>query len=325
MGEHLDALVRRALTAFGRSEARALDRLAASNRNDNWLVEAPFGERFVLRRCRRNREFERTRWQVALQQHLWRAGYPVPEVLLAPAGDAVVDLEDVPWTLQRFVEGEHHNYARTAQAEAAGTRLAEFHLLAAGFRESPRHEVGLHFREYWTEDDVGVLRGRFGDALRAELDEFAAWLDVIRAAWPLERFDALPAGLNHGDWHGRNVLFRDDAIVAVLDYDLAEPGPWALDVVDGMIHFAREARGSRIIRPAVGRAFLRAYESVRPLTREEREAMPALAPLLEAPFAAYVGMAERYGEDPLADVRAHLEMWRSVVDRRGVLGEVCGG
>jgi aminoglycoside phosphotransferase (APT) family kinase protein len=53
---------------------------------------------------------------------------------------------------------------------------------------------------------------------------------VERCGATLNGFDKLPIGFVHGDFHGRNLLFRGETIAAVLDFDVVHRTARALDV-----------------------------------------------------------------------------------------------
>ncbi len=256
---------------------------------------------------------------------MFAGGYPVPAVLTTADGAAVAVLDGIPWTLQTFVEGEHYDFARIEQAGEAGRRLAEFHL--ATERIDPAgsgHPLEARMQTYWREPvaEVSAIRRRFGAHLDTEIDEFAAWLAGLARTWPAERADRLPRGWSHGDYHGRNVLFVEDRITAVLDFDVIERMPYVLDVSHGIAQFGREARGSFTVRVGVGRRFLEGYEAVRPLMAEERAAVPALAPLREAPLLHFSDHHPKDRLDPLPAFAAQLGRWQRMVPLQPVFEEI---
>jgi aminoglycoside phosphotransferase (APT) family kinase protein len=58
------------------------------------------------------------------------------------------------------------------------------------------------------------------------------------------RVDALPVGWVHDDYHGRNMVFVQDEMRGLFDFDAVERGPLVIDVAYGTYSFGREARGS---------------------------------------------------------------------------------
>ncbi|MCY4639599.1 MAG: phosphotransferase [Chloroflexi bacterium] len=304
-----------------RTRLYALDRpqlvgaFDASTRNDNLRIVDAGGRRFVLRRHRRNRDPERVRFQIRFQRHLEARGFPTaPVVDSRTAAPVVLDAEGRPWTLFELVDGEHFDFSRLDQAREAGRRLAEFHDLADRFtgvvtasllEDEVRRFVAA------PREVVDELRAAFGDgSLERNLRDFRRRLEVIAVPFPAGRLDALPTGWLHNDYHGRNTLFRGDTMAALLDFDKLERGPRASDIVRGVLSFGRKRRGSRVLRPLFARGFLDGYRERRDIAREELAAMPALAELSEAPFAAICRMREANGEDPATAIRRDLQYMR---------------
>jgi homoserine kinase type II len=298
------------LDRFGLQGARTERSFAASTRNDNLLVSSASREQLVLRRYRRNRDFSRIEFQLRFQQWLLEAGYPVPRVLPATDGSLLLQTDAGPFALSNFVEGGYYDYDQPAHRIEAGRRLAQFHLLTETFPESMgEYELVQPVREWWTqpERELADIQAFFdGVDIRDELEQVREWLRGLHAGLSLEELDALPAGWIHNDYHGRNVLFDDDRVVALLDYDKIQTAPYALEVAHAIFTFGRPFRGSEDIRLDFVREFLAGYEAVRPLSAAERRATIALMGMELPPFARIYEMVVRDGLDALAAFRANV-------------------
>ena len=315
------------LARYALDQPRLVGAFDASTRNDNLRVVDAGGRQFVLRRYRRNRDPERVRFQIRFQRHLEAYRLPsAPAVEARTADPVVVDEEGLPWSLFEFVDGAHFDFSRPEQAREAGRRLAEFHDLADRF-------VGPATASL-LEDDVrrfvaapcevvDELRAAYGTpSLELELRDFQRRLETIAEARDVERLDALPGGWLHNDYHGRNMLFRGDAMVALLDFDKLERGPRASDIVRGVLSFARERRGSRVLRPSFARGFLAGYRERRGISPEELAAMPALAELAFAPFAAICRMLQADHRDPVAHILSDLQDMRETEGQGAALRQI---
>jgi homoserine kinase type II len=316
----------RAARTFGLNDARVVEAMGGATQNDNWLVEHR-GRRLVLRCCRRNADVARHRWQRALERHLELAGFPVPAVLKAADGGLVADLDGTAWTLSAFSAGEHYDYARPEQATEAGRRLADFHAIAARFAlaHSPDATTPLSAlpgeRYLGSRPELSLLRARFeGQGFDDDLDELTRWAEALD--WSPAQYASLPGGLLHGDYHGRNLLFESDRLVALFDFDLVEPGPVVLDIARALPAFSRPTRGSYDIRIDVGVCFIKGYEAVRRLTRDERLALPTFAALWAAPIGVFYDLHPNDRLDPITAARSHFAHWRAVVGQRRTLEEV---
>lgn len=294
----------------------AVTLIDASVRNDNFLVEDAAGRRYVLRRYRRNPEQRRMRFQLAFQQQLFALGYPTSEIIASNAGEPFVEAEGSAWVLFTFVEGSEYDFSRMGQIAEAGRRLAQFHTVTRAIDlEEPRIDINPDVRRWWThgEEDLAALEAMFRDGgVGEEMAFLRAWRAGVLCEWPLERLDALPAGWMHSDFHGRNMVFAGDELRGLFDFDPLHRGPFVEDVAHALFMFAREFRGSSRIRPDAARLFLDAYAATRPLSQEERAAIPMMAVLAWAPIAPYHALISRDGEDALAWFRHYVQLMRDL-------------
>ena len=315
------------LARYALDQPRFVGAFDAGTRNDNLRVVDSRGRAFAVRRYRRNRDPERVRFQIRFQRHLDALGFPVARVIESRTADpVVVDEEGFPWTLFELVVGEHFDFARLDQAREAGRRLAEFHDLADRFvaaAKASHLEEDVRRFVATPREVVDELRRAFGSSpLEPEFRRYRRRLEAISVSLPSGLLDALPTGWLHNDYHGRNTLFRDDGMVALLDFDKLERGPRASDIVRGVLSFGRERRGSRVLRPVVARGFLAGYRDRREISPEEIAAMPALAELASAPFEAIVRVLQADQEDPAAAIRRDLQNMRATETQAAVLREI---
>jgi Ser/Thr protein kinase RdoA (MazF antagonist) len=233
------------------------------------------------------------------------------------AGTLVVLADDgFPWVLFTYVEGREYDFGRIGQVAEAARRLAQFHTVAETF---PGASVVVAYdppiREWWVrcDENLRALAELYaGSAVEEELSYVRDWWRRVILAWPLARVDALPVGWVHGDYHGRNMVFVQDEMRGLFDFDPVNRGPLVVDVAYGTYMLGREARGSTHIREAVARVFLDTYARERPLTREERAAFPmmvALSWLLHPRFYAHL---QPDGVDLISRLRWDVRMMMAV-------------
>jgi Ser/Thr protein kinase RdoA (MazF antagonist) len=312
-----DAVLAPVLAAYSLRGARVLDLLEASNRNDNLLVIDATGARYVLRRFRRNPDARRVEFQVRFQQHLLRRGFPTVEVVETRAGTLCVLADDgFPWVLFTHVEGREYDFGHIGQVAEAAQRLAQFQAVAETF---PGAHVAVEYapplREWWVRCDENLRELAellAGSAVEEELAYVQDWWARVLAEWPLTRVDALPVGWVHHDYHGRNMVFVQDEMRGLFDFDAVERCPLICDVAYGIYSFGREARGSTRIRETVAHVFLDTYTRERPLTREEWAAFPmiiALSWLLQPRFYAHL---QQDGVELIPRFRRDAHMMRAV-------------
>ncbi|MGZ5195162.1 MAG: homoserine kinase, partial [Ramlibacter sp.] len=151
---------------------------------------------------------------------------------------------------------------------AVGDMLARMHL--AG-RDYPRHQPNLRGLAWWNQTVPVVLpfvEERQAALLKSEL----AFQNHIAER---SAYAALPRGPVHADLFRDNVMFEDGRLTGLFDFYFAGVDSWLFDIAvclnDWCVDLATGAHDDERAH-----AFLRAYETVRPLARAERELLPAM-------------------------------------------------
>jgi homoserine kinase type II len=329
MSGSLDSEAVQVLARYELGGPRSVVRMEAGYRNDNYLVEDAAGRRYVLRRYRRNPHRARMLFQLDFQRALRRLGYPTSDIVALSSGDAIVRSASGPWVLFSHVEGSEYDFSRMGQGAEAGRRLAEFQTVTAQIDlDEPRLDINPDFRRWWTnpDDELAALERTFsGDDVAGEFAYLRSWHTDLLRTWPLARLDALPQGWVHSDFHGRNMVFAGDELRGLFDFDPLHRGYLVEDVAHALVFFARERRGSTQVRlrPEAARIFLDAYCGVRPLSAEERAAVPMMAALVWVPLAPYHELLRRDGEDTLGLFRHYVALMRMLKNELEAL--VAGG
>ena len=301
------------LAAWPLPRPRLLGRLPGSARNINVLVEDSGGSRYVLRGCRRNPRRDRIVFQLDFQDHLRRHGVPVPQVVASRTGERCV--ESGPgslWVLSCFVEGRHYQNGSRVQLRRAAGCLSAIHAAGAGFTASAvRDETIPDLLRWWThgEEEIAGLRGMFrGAGVEAELDFLDSWRTALTSDLPLVAVEELPRAWLHADFHPRNVIFADDQVQGVLDFDVVHYGFRLEDVAYAVSGFCWQDRTGAVPAAEASSIFLQAFG----LTEPERRALPRLLAAVQARTAARYRVRERGGADPRAALRTHVRRMRAL-------------
>jgi len=305
-----DSMLSGVLSQYPLPNARVLDVLQASKRNDNFVIEDVSGHRYVLRRYRRNNHEARVRFQLNFQQHLESSGFPTAEIIKTISEDVLVVKEGAPWALFAFIEGAEYDFSRVGQVVEAARRLAQFHTVTGSFQHPEVVITYSQMPDRWTdtEKELHKLDEFFaGMAVDSELACVREFVAELLYEWPQERNTALPLAWVHGDYHGRNMVFVGDEMRGLFDFDVVHRGFRVEDIYLPIYMFGRQYRGSHIIRPDVAKAFLKEYTRNKELRPEELEALPVFAGLERVPIASYYAMLQRDGEDPVSYLRSHIE------------------
>ena len=251
--------------------------------NSNWLIEtsgagcaAQDGAhcRFILTMYESRTEVADLPFFLGLLDHLAGKDCPVPRTIHDRAGGAWrwLDCHDgvqKPVALIEFLPGLSVSEPTPAQAHAVGQALAQVHLAAADFSATRANGLGL---AQWGE----MLRACGAEGLAAIHPELAALVErelaVLEARWPA----GLPTGIVHADLFPDNVLMLGDSVSGLIDFYFACTDITAYDVAVTHAAWCFSPDGRRF-DAGISAALLAGYESVRPLSPAEHNALPLLA------------------------------------------------
>jgi homoserine kinase type II len=200
-----------------------------------------------------------------LLAHLEAGGVPVATPLEDRAGRRLGHLRGKPAQLAPRLPGQHPETPDAAECGAMGRTLAHLHLALAGY---PLERRNAHGADWWE-----ALAREWQPRLPATE---AALLEALlgRHGEACVRHPDLPRGLIHGDLFRDNTLFLEGSVSAVLDFSEVGHDHLLLDIAITSNDFCRHWP-SQAPDPVRRAAFLEGYESARPLTADERAALPA--------------------------------------------------
>ena len=235
--------------------------------NSNWLIETT-GGRFILTMYEARVDAADLPFFLGLLDHLSAKGSPVPRTIHDRAGAAFRTVRGKAAALIEFLPGVSVDAPNAAQARAVGGALAGLHLDAADFPgERPNSMDLAHSRE--------LFAGCGGDGLRAIdaalPDLVASELDHLSAHWP----QGLPRSVIHADLFPDNVLLLGDRVCGLIDFYFACTDITAYDLA--VTHSAWCFGKDGTFKPAIAEALVAGYAARRPLSAEERHALPLLA------------------------------------------------
>jgi homoserine kinase type II len=204
---------------------------------------------------------------LGLMEHLAARGLTCPQPVKNRSGSAAGTLAGRPAAIVTFLEGLWIRRPSPAHCAAVGEVLAKLHVAGADFPMKRRNALSvdgwriLCDAAYPRADRV---QPGLGKALIAELAH-------LEKAWPRD----LPQGVIHADLFPDNVFFLGNKLSGLIDFYFACTDTLAYDVAICLNAWCFEPDHSYNVTK--GRALLQAYMAVRPLSGEERGALPLLA------------------------------------------------
>jgi homoserine kinase type II len=229
--------IERALAHYDLGAVRRVHAATHGIVNETAFVDTSSG-RLVVRRNQRRLGRASLGLRHRLLGHLRARGFPAPRLIAARSGENAVDIDGRLYEVFTFIDGDDFNPERPAHLSGAGAILARYHRAVADFADPPAAQPpryvpsALHsLTERLLERDV-----------MGELTEPLFWYDRraadLGAALSDATYAALPHLLIHGDVHRDNLLFRGDAVAALLDFDQISYDARLVDLADALVGLA---------------------------------------------------------------------------------------
>lgn len=241
--------------------------------NSNWLIETTgkdgAGARFILTMYEFRIEVEDLPFFLSLLDHLAGKGCPVPRTIHDRSGALYRMVGDKAVALIEFLPGVSVSHPTSGQARSVGRALAQLHLESADFAQSRDNAMGLAESRRLAEACGADGMAQIDPALAALV---ARELPLLEQAWPSD----LPRSVIHADLFPDNVLMLGDEVTGMIDFYFAATGAMAYDLAVTHAAWCFDDTGEAC-DPALGAALIAGYESLRPLSRDERAALPLLA------------------------------------------------
>ena len=216
--------------------------------------------------------FEQLPFYLRLMKHLAQRGIPVPDPTANAKGDLVFELKGKPAAVVNKLRGQSELSPSAAHCAAVGSTLAKMHLAGADFELSQPNLRGLN----WWNDTVPVVLPHLDAPQAALLQSELAYQNHIADS---AVYAALPRGPIHGDLFRDNVMFDTQngqpELTGFFDFYFAGVDTWLYDIAVTLNDWCVNLdAGSHHVERF--EHFLNAYSAVRPLTRAERELLPAM-------------------------------------------------
>ncbi|WP_180041983.1 MULTISPECIES: homoserine kinase [unclassified Acinetobacter] len=246
---------------------------------------------------------------VPVLEHLGQQGLAVP-VPLNYAGQAIHPLKSKPAQIAPRMMGKHPMPATLEQAQAIAVAQAKIHIALQGF---PLERAEYRNHNYWLQV-AKELKPTLNPADSILLSEVLGLYDALTAVYPNR-----PKGFIHSDLFRDNTLFEGNELKGILDFYELNKDEFLFDIAITLNDFCTEYPEVHL-NEAKAHAFLEAYETVRPLTQDEKSCLEIYLAMAAARFwlmrlqvAQKNAQQGRTGDDILQ--KNPLEMRNMLVER----------
>ncbi len=259
-----------------------------SQRSPKVIITAKAGKFLFKRRAKGRDDLAKVTFTHQIQQALAARGFPLPGLIPTRESKTILVLDSNVYEMFHYVIGGGYDGSSQATC-SAGRTLALYHQLLADFRSDFRPPSGSYHDADSIHQAVRTTVSSLPLAHRPPAEVVTATAQWLAESYHLcgqqaedAGLDAWPEQIVHGDWHPGNMLFRDRAVVAVVDYDAARLQRRVIDLANGALQFSIIGGGddTRVWPDQVDlprfHQFMKGYAEIGPVSEKELQAIPFL-------------------------------------------------
>ncbi|MES2976784.1 MAG: homoserine kinase [Pseudomonadota bacterium] len=288
------------LQALGLGALQSISGCSGGIENTNYFVDTAQGQ-FVLTLFERL-TFEQLPFYLRLMKHLAGKGIPVPDPQAAPGvapaaattaksrkavvaavvaatvtrpGEILHSLKGKPAAVVNRLRGSSELHPSAAHCASVGEMLARMHVAGSDFDMRQPNLRGLP----WWNETVPVVLPFLTPEQRDLIVSELAFQNHVAAS---SVYRSLPRGPIHADLFRDNVMFAPDGegghateLTGFFDFYFAGCDTFLFDIGVSLNDWCIDQSTGKS-DPDRARAFLDAYQRVRPLTGQERQLLPAM-------------------------------------------------
>lgn len=280
------------------------------------LVVSEQGKFLLKRRAKGKDDPFKVAFAHALQLFLASKQFPLPHLIgTRKDNNSMLQWRGSVYELFEYIPGQP--YPQTLEATSdAGRVLALYHKLLLDFKSEWQPTSGSYHLAPSVEQGLRTIPQALGITPEHELYGTLKYLheSYRYAAQRVEELglEKWPKQIVHADWHPGNMLFRENHVVAVIDYDAARLLSRIIDAANGALQFSiiggdeDVAKWPEYIDESRFKRFLYGYDEVMLLSAVEVKAIPWL--MIEALVAEAVFPIAATGTFGRMDGTAFLNM-----------------
>ena len=219
---------------------------------------------------------EQLPYYLELMRHLANQGIPVPRPIENHKEEILFSLKGKPAAIVSKLPGLSRLQPEANHCALVGEMLGKMHLAGKDFSKS---QENLRSLGWWQKTIPSVLPHLNTSQKELLTHELATQEEFFSSS----AYDMLPQGASHCDLFRDNVLFdpqgsadpSQDHLGGFFDFYFAGTDKWLFDVAVTANDWCL-AENKQDLDPVRLDAFMKAYQSVRPLTKEEQASWPLM-------------------------------------------------
>ena len=262
------------------------------------LITSEQGKFLLKRRARGKDDPFKVAFSHSLQMYLAAKQFPLPHLIgTKKDNNSMLQWRGLVYELFEYIPGQ--GYPQTLESTFdAGRVLSLYHKLLLDFKSEWQPSSGSYHMAPAVETGLRTIPNQLSPEGKDNAS-IVALLNFLLESYGFAAERVEEAGLEnwprqivHADWHPGNMLFRDNRVVAVIDYDAARLLPRVIDIANGALQFSilggdeDVSRWPDYIDESRFKRFLRGYDEVMLLSQAEIHTIPWL--MIEALIAEAV-------------------------------------
>jgi homoserine kinase type II len=247
------------LAQYALGDYRSHKGISAGVENTNYFVETT--DHSLVLTLFEKHTLEELPFYLQLGEHLHKDHCKVPLPFRNKSGDFLQLVKNKPAVFIERLKGVHVD-ATISHALEIAKALANIHLSTQTFTKNREHSHGLP----WVKQTAQSLYPFLSEQDQLLLNQSLTALEKLP--------QNLPCGVIHADLFHDNALFDSENISGVIDWYFAGNDSYALDIAIALNDWCLD--GQKQFHPANGHSFIDAYDAIRPLNPDERDAIPLL-------------------------------------------------
>jgi Ser/Thr protein kinase RdoA (MazF antagonist) len=263
------------------------------------LIVSEQGKFLLKRRARGKDDPFKVAFTHSLQLYLTNKAFPLPHLIgTKKENNSMLQWRNGVYELFEYIPGT--GYPQTLESTFdSGRILALYHKLLEEFKSEWHPPSGSYHASQGVENGLKAIAASIPagpDNENHDVHQLLASLQIsYRNAGEKTRalgIDTWPKQIVHADWHPGNMIYRDNHVVAVIDYDSARLLPRIIDIANGSLQFSiiggddDVSKWPEHLDEARFKRFLRGYDDVMLLSQAEIRVVPLL--MMEALIAEAV-------------------------------------
>ena len=203
---------------------------------------------YVLRIRPSNFSFKELESDHCFLSYLKENNFPVPEIIINKEGNTFgFTSENQPYELQKYIphDKDLNDYSYRKTSNQLTHLLGRLHQISSKYPEtivkpSYVNQLPVSFLEKYFDGPLSKGFKRYEKtadlAHRTKQKEFKQKFNnmkrILSSVKKQMASNSIPEIVNHNDFYGNNILFKNNKIVGLIDFDLCMNGPYFIDLVE---------------------------------------------------------------------------------------------